>query len=83
MLKHFLFFSLFLSVLSSCSNNNEINEDALFSQLEFSQTGVHLLMRSKWRWNEYFHVQEFYNGGGVAIGILIMMGYQIFTSLLI
>jgi hypothetical protein len=47
MLKHFLFFSLFLSVLSSCSNNNEINEDALFSQLEFSQTGVSFINEIK------------------------------------
>jgi hypothetical protein len=69
MLKHFLFFSLFLSALSSCSDKNEGSEDPLFSQLDSSQTGISFINEVKNGDDmNIFMYRNFYNGGGVAIG---------------
>ena len=62
-------FSIFILLFVNCSKENAENENALFSKLETSQTGINFINEVKNGEDmNIFKYRNFYNGGGVAIG---------------
>ncbi|HEX9153164.1 MAG TPA: VCBS repeat-containing protein [Flavobacterium sp.] len=69
MFKRIILFLLFILLFSNCSKENSGNEDALFSKLDSTNTGINFVNEIKNGENmNIFKYRNFYNGGGVAIG---------------
>ncbi|MFV5698285.1 VCBS repeat-containing protein [Flavobacterium sp. ZT3R17] len=64
-----ILFLLLVLIFSNCSKENATNENALFSKLESSNTGINFVNEVKNGADmNIFKYRNFYNGGGVAIG---------------
>ncbi|MFV8325053.1 VCBS repeat-containing protein [Flavobacterium sp. ZS1P14] len=69
MFNRIILFLLFILLFSNCSKENSGNEDALFSKLDSTNTGINFVNEIKNGENmNIFKYRNFYNGGGVAIG---------------
>ncbi|WP_309609623.1 hypothetical protein, partial [Flavobacterium sp.] len=63
-------FLLFVTLIFiGCSNNENKNDERLFSMLDSSKTGINFINEVKnGAEMNIFKYRNFYNGGGVAIG---------------
>ncbi|MFV8373706.1 VCBS repeat-containing protein [Flavobacterium sp. LB1P71] len=69
MFNRIILFLLFIFIFSNCSKENSVNENALFSQLDSTNTGINFVNEVKNGVDmNIFKYRNFYNGGGVAIG---------------
>ncbi|KIA87316.1 VCBS repeat-containing protein [Flavobacterium sp. AED] len=69
MFNRIVLFLLLILIFSNCSKENSTNENALFSKLDSSNTGINFVNEVKNGADmNIFKYRNFYNGGGVAIG---------------
>ena len=69
MFNRIVLFLLLILIFSNCSKENSTNENALFSKLDASNTGINFVNEVKNGADmNIFKYRNFYNGGGVAIG---------------
>lgn len=69
MFNRIILFLLLILIFTNCSKENSTNENALFSKLDSSNTGINFVNEVKNGVNmNIFKYRNFYNGGGVAIG---------------
>ncbi|GEL09939.1 FG-GAP repeat-containing protein [Flavobacterium glycines] len=69
MLKHLFIIPVILLLFVSCSKDNQVQNNLLFTKLNSSQTGIGFVNEVKNGTEmNIFRYRNFYNGGGVAIG---------------
>lgn len=69
MFNRIILFSLLILIFSNCSKENTVDENALFSKLDSSNTGISFVNEVKNGADmNIFKYRNFYTGGGVAIG---------------